>query len=168
MRSIVFGIATTILCTPIMTAASPSSHAYPVRLVIPSIHLNAPIQDVGLDASGAMDVPNGKTNDVGWYEDGTIPGENGTAVMDAHVFAAFAKLKNLKSGADVYVVTEDGEKLHFVVSFAETYALGDIISGDLFGEGSTPHLNLITCAGKLTPDHSTYDHRLIVYTTLVP
>jgi sortase A len=135
--------------------------------VIPSIGLDAPIQDVGIDQTGAMAVPSGKTNNVGWYEYGTIPGQAGAAVIDAHVFAAFSKLNQLKSGDDIYVVTQSGEILHFAVASTKTFALNKIQSSDLFTQTSDRALNLITCAGNLTADHSTYDHRLVVYTTLV-
>lgn len=139
----------------------------PVRLLIPSISLDTPIVDVGVNSKGEMDVPSGKTNNVGWYEDGTIPGDFGSAVLDAHVFAAFHRLRELRKGADVYVTQEDGSKLHFRVSYREVYPLHDVPLVRLFEANDARHLNLITCAGSLTRDHSTYDHRLIVYTTLV-
>ncbi len=114
-----------------------------------------------------MDVPDGDTKNVGWYSSGTVPGNVGSAVIDAHVFAAFAKLKNIKVGSDIYVETDSGQKLHFVVSEIKTYALKDVPTDLLFNRADTARLNLITCAGKLTADHSTYDHRLVVYATLV-
>ena len=139
---------------------------YPVRLIIPSIGLDAPVDPVGLDASGNMAVPSGSTKDVGWYKGGALPGDVGSAVIDAHVFAGFAQLKYVSPGSDIYVVTEDGTKLHFVVSTTDTYALGALNPAELFGLNDARRLNLITCAGNLTPDHSTYDHRLVVYAVL--
>ena len=135
----------------------------PVRLIIPSIKLDAPITPVGTNAKGEMDVPSGKTKNVGWYKDGTVPGENGTAVIDAHVFAAFSKLKNLKAGSDIYVVTATNERVHFVVGGAKTFTLNAITSRDLFGSDGAARLNLITCAGSLTKSKTTYEHRLVVY-----
>src|SRR5689334_6528127 len=70
----------------------------PVRVIIPSIGLNAPIEQMGLTSSGALDVPSGKTNNVGWYAAGTLPGEVGSAVLDAHVFAALKNLKYVEPG----------------------------------------------------------------------
>ena len=139
----------------------------PVRVIIPSIKLDTSIVSVGLNAKGEMDVPSGKTKNVGWYEDGTVPGELGSAVLDAHVFAAFARLRELKEGADVYVVENNGNKLHFKVTFRKVYPLADVPLKRLFLTKDAKMLNLITCAGSLTRNRSTYDHRLIVYTTLV-
>jgi LPXTG-site transpeptidase (sortase) family protein len=135
------------------------------RLVIPSINLNDPIIPVGTDATGAMAVPNGETSEVGWYDDGPQPGQAGSAVLDAHVFAAFKNLNEVKVGDSIYI-NENGESLHFVVTKVETFALSQITSQDLFVQTNDRDLNLITCAGNLTPDHSTYDHRLVVYSTL--
>src|SRR4051812_39392157 len=57
---------------------------YPVRLIIPSIKLDTQVVDVGVNKKGEMDVPAGTTKNVGWYQNGIIPGDLGTAVMDAH------------------------------------------------------------------------------------
>ena len=146
---------------------TPQNVSTPVRIIIPSIGLDSPIQSVGTNTKGEMDVPSGKTNNVGWYKHGTKPGEKGAAVLDAHVFAAFENLKFISPGDDVYVETEDGSKIHFRVADRETYQLSRLSPKQLFA-GKSPHaMNLITCAGALTADGSTYTHRLVVYTTLV-
>ncbi|MBX4200347.1 class F sortase [Candidatus Parcubacteria bacterium] len=137
----------------------------PVRIVIPSVKIDSPILGMGINNKGELDVPSGKTNVVGWYKYGIVPGLQGSAVLDAHVFAAFENLKNLKNGSDVYIITTSGKKLHFVVNTTKTYALGNLSPVTLFGLNDAKRLNLVTCAGNLTPDGSTYDHRLVVYTT---
>ena len=152
---------------PVIAAPIAMVPTEPVRLHIPSIALNDAVAKVGVNAKGEMDVPDGNTKDVGWYGGGTIPGNIGSAVIDAHVFAAFAKLQNIKVGNDIYVETDSGQKLHFVVSEIKTYKLADVPADLLFNRADTERLNLITCTGKLTDDRSTYDHRLVVYATLV-
>jgi sortase A len=150
---------------PDIDTASPNP-ATPVTLTIPSINLNDAIIPVGLTDAGAMAVPSGSTSNVGWYEGGVIPGDVGSAVLDAHVFAAFSKLNEVKVGDSIYVTDAQGDTLRFIVNKVETYALADLTSQMLFVPTSDHDLNLITCAGQLTPDHSTYDHRLVIYTTL--
>jgi len=152
---------------PAPVAAAPAiSPTAPVGLSIPAVGINAPIVPVGVNAKGEMDVPSGKTNNVGWYAAGVTPGNAGAAVLDAHVFAAFSKLHNVGVGDSVYVKTASGQTLRFMVTATRTALLSELTPAMLFEQTDAKHLNLITCAGKLTPDHSTYDHRLIVYTTL--
>jgi sortase A len=114
-----------------------------------------------------MDVPSGSTKNVGWYKYGTAPGDTGSAVLDAHVFAAFSNLHALRVGSDIYVTTANNNTLHFVVQETRLYKLGEVPATVLFNRSDTQRLNLITCAGKLTANHSTYDHRLVVYAVLV-
>lgn len=150
----------------VASATSSANVTYP-RLAVPSIDLNDPIVPVGVDSTGAMAVPSGNTNQVGWYDGGPQPGDVGSAVLDAHVFAAFSKLNDLKTGDSIYIEMSPRVTLHFVVTKTQLFPLSQITSQDLFVPTTDRDLNLITCAGKLTPDHSTYDHRFVVYATLV-
>ena len=140
---------------------------YPVELIIPSIKLDYRVLQVGVNEKGEMDVPNGNTKDVGWYEGGTIPGNMGSAVIDAHVFAAFKNLRYVKVGDDIYVVTRSGKKLHFRAEESLVYKTPQVPAEVLFNRSDARRLNLITCAGKYIPRLETYDHRLIVYAVLV-
>lgn len=140
-----------------------------MRLVIPSISLNSPVTPVGVNEKGEMAVPSGTSNYVGWYKYGTRPGDEGSAVMDAHVFAAFSGLSQLRVGSDIYVKEGDAT-LHFVVRSTQTYLLSAMdlpVVKSIFNQTGGRYLNLITCAGTLTPDHSTYDHRLVIRAELV-
>ena len=140
----------------------------PTTLTIPSLGMKNPIIGVGTNSRGEMDVPSGATQNVGWYEYGTLPGTVGSAVIDAHVFAAFSKISKLVPGSILYVTDDSGAKLAFKVEEVETYALADVPADKLFNRNDgQPRLNLITCAGHLTPDHSTYDHRFVAYAVLV-
>lgn len=145
----------------------PVDPGHPVSLSIPYLALSDKIVSVGVNNKGEMDVPSGSTLNVGWYGGGTTPGDQGSAVLDAHVFAAFRKLRYLKVGGDIFVTMSTGKKLHFVVTDSRVYALADVPLDLLFNRDDGNYVNLITCAGHLTPDHSTYDHRLIVYAKLV-
>jgi LPXTG-site transpeptidase (sortase) family protein len=140
---------------------------FPRVLAIPSIKLNAPIVSVGINEKGEMDVPPGYSNAVGWYQYGTSPGEVGSAVIDAHVYAAFNNLRYVKVGSEIDVATANGKTLRFKVEDSRVYKLGEIPLDYLFSRTDAKRLNLITCAGKFIPSLNTYDHRLVVYATLV-
>jgi sortase (surface protein transpeptidase) len=134
---------------------------------IPSIGLNAPIVNVGIDDLGRMDVPDGNTNNVGWYSGGTAPGEVGSAVLDAHVFAALKNLHKVQAGDSIYVTTRDGRTLNFIVRENSVYKLADVPAQKLFNRADGRWLNLITCAGTYDPATDTYTHRTVVYAELV-
>lgn len=149
------------------TISSKSVHAAPpgtpLYLYIPSLKLYTSIQGVGTDSKGRMDVPSGRTNNVGWYEYGVTPGSSGTAVLDAHNTAAFKTLNKLPVGADIYVYNSNGRWLKFTVMKEETYLAATTPSSVLFepANRSVQKLNLITCAGELLGNGEA-THRLIV------
>lgn len=139
----------------------------PMGIVIPSIGLGTSVEEVGINSKGEMDVPDGKSKNVGWYKYGTVPGKKGSAVMDAHVYAAFKNLKHAKVGDDVYVLTKSGEQLHFVIEKSTVYERDVVPLELLFNRSDDARLNLITCAGKFDRKADTYTHRLVVYAKLV-
>jgi len=138
---------------------------WPSRLIIPSISLNADVEALGVNDKGEMDVPSVE-NTAGWYKYGTLPGNVGSAVMDAHVYMAFKNLHKVSLGDDIFVQKADGSKLHFVVSEIKVYPLAETPAELLFNRADSRRLNLITCAGTWTADRSTYTHRLIVFAEL--
>lgn len=141
---------------------------YPTRLEVPSIRLDTPIVNVGINEKGEMGVPSGETKNVGWYEGGTPPGEKGSAVLAAHVYAAFKKLHTANVGSDVYVTMASGKKLHFVIRESLLYPYtSDILPYYLFERDDQPRLNLITCTGRWLPSAGTYTQRIVLYATLV-
>lgn len=140
---------------------------YPAQIVIPSIKVNSWVEHVGVNAAGEMDVPDGSGNTVGWYKYGVVPGAQGSAVMDAHVYAAFKKLKNAKVGSSIYVLTEKGKTLHFKIISSRVYPLSSVPMDAIFNDVSGKYLNLITCEGKYLWNKETYSHRRVVYAELV-
>jgi len=146
-------------------------NAYPVRLIIPSLNINANVQYVGITAHGSMAVPNNFT-DVGWYKYGPVPGSNGSAVLAGHVDNAlalpgvFKHLQDIQPGADVYIEQKNGEQLHFIVDDVEAYDVTDVPTDKIFENTGTPRLNLVTCDGTWIQSQHQYDQRLVVYTHL--
>ncbi|HWP61604.1 MAG TPA: class F sortase [Candidatus Paceibacterota bacterium] len=146
----------------------------PVRLIIPSINVNANVQSVGLfwNGDGSMGIPTNFT-DVAWYNGGPRPGEPGSAVIDGHLDgkdvkeAVFYNLDKLKAGDLVEVVDSKGQTLQFKVVATKSYdynaPTNDIFSNDI----SKARLNLITCAGDWDAAHKIYSQRIVVFTELV-
>jgi LPXTG-site transpeptidase (sortase) family protein len=144
---------------------------YPVRLQIPSLGIDANVQYVGITAHATMAVPNNFT-DVGWYKYGPVPGSSGSAVMAGHVDNAlalpgvFKHLQDIQQGEDIYVLTKDGNKQHFVVDEVDIYNVNDVPTSRVFETSGSAHLNLITCDGTWVQSQKQYDQRLVVYSHL--
>lgn len=139
----------------------------PARIAIPSVKIDSPVIRVGVNAAGEMDVPDGKTQNVGWYEYGTVPGSVGSAVMDAHVYAAFKRLKSARVGESIYVTDTGGTVREFRITSSKAYPLAQVPMQVIFNDTSGTYLNLITCEGRYLPSKGTYDKRRVVYAQLV-
>jgi sortase (surface protein transpeptidase) len=146
----------------------------PVRLLIPAIGVNAAIQSVGLSwhGNGDMGVPTNFT-DVGWYDQGPLPGAPGSAVIDGHLDgkyvpkAVFYDLGRLKQGDMVMVVDQKGKTWQFQVIASEAYPYDASTTNIFAGGDSKARLNLITCAGDWIKSQGLYNQRVVVFTELV-
>jgi LPXTG-site transpeptidase (sortase) family protein len=140
--------------------------SFPKQLRIPSIQVNAKIQYIGVAVNGNMATPSNFT-DVGWFQNGVVPGNKGSAVIDGHVDnglawpAVFANLGNLNIGDDVFIDTIGGSTLHFKVVNTKDY-FANAGTTEIFSQNDGNYLKLITCAGVWSILHRTHDQRLVV------
>ncbi|QPC48347.1 class F sortase [Mangrovibacillus cuniculi] len=143
----------------------------PARIVIPSLDIDAPITEHGLNENAEMTVPdNGE--EVGWFEPGKKPGEKGNSILAAHVDdytgpAVFFYLKNLKPGDIVEVYDVNDNKKTFEVEKLVAYDRNEAPIAQIFGPSQTPRLNLLTCTGIYDRSIQEHEERLVVYTTLI-
>ncbi|HLY67145.1 MAG TPA: class F sortase [Chloroflexota bacterium] len=142
----------------------------PKELLIPAIHVDAPVEQVGTTPDGVMDVPK-QWNDVGWFDQGYLPGQQGHAVIAGHLDsttdkAVFWELNKLKPGDQVIVDENDGSQLTFDVTGSDVYPYNQAPLQQIFGPADTPMLNLITCNGTFDQGSKNYDKRLVVHTKL--
>ena len=156
-----------------LTTASPAPAPF-VRLSIPAIGVNAPIESVGVRPDGAMETPGQHPwNDVAWYSAGPRPGERGSAVIAGHLDrpggtpAVFWRLRDLHVGDSVLVVDAHGKTLRFHVTRMLYYPPQAAPVQDIFGNTAGSFLNLTTCAGGWIPTQHQTTLRLVVYTSLV-
>ena len=159
--------------TPAFSKQPLSVAATPIRLLIPTIGINAAIESLGTLADGNMATPTQSPwEDVGWYNAGPRPGEKGSAVIDGHLDkpggypAVFWRLRNIQPGSEVKVQSTDGKTLSFHVTRIALYQPQDAPIQDIFGNRSGNYLNLITCAGDWIPSQHQTTLRLVVYTAL--
>jgi len=166
--------------SPPAAAASNNSHATlsqaglvanlrPVRLVIPSIQLDATIESRGLDASRNLDTAQDFEH-AAWYDRGPAPGQPGNALINGHVNwwtgdAVFMRLKQVRTGDRVEVVRADGISVFFVVNGRRTVAATARLAS-LFAPSGSALLTLITCTGVWDPLTMSDTQRLLVSASL--
>lgn len=141
----------------------------PLRLKIPSINVNAPVEYLGLTADGAMDVP--KTpNEVAWFNLGPRPGESGSAVIAGHYGwydnqpAVFDNLYKLRPGDKIFIENDENIAIAFVVREVKIYDKDDIAADVFFSTDGGSHLNIITCTGAWNENEKTRSERLVIFT----
>ncbi|MDR0136595.1 class F sortase [Metabacillus idriensis] len=142
----------------------------PVKVNIPSINVEANIEQVGILENGQMGVPQ-EINNVGWFEPGVKPGSRGSAVLAGHVDsktgpAIFFNLKDLKQGDEIIVTDEKGTSLTFIVKNQESYPRGSAPIDEIFQTEEGQNLNLITCSGTFNRSAGTHEERLVVFAEL--
>jgi LPXTG-site transpeptidase (sortase) family protein len=141
---------------------------HPVRFVIGSMGVNAPVQGVGMTPAGLMDVPKAY-GVVGWYNKGMLPGQKGPAVMVGHYAggagAVFDKLADIKDGDLITVTNGKGQNFTYKVTKKAEYSKEQVPMNELFKPSDDSRLEIITCAGKWQAQN--YDKRLVVSAELV-
>jgi len=168
-RIIAAGASTTVL-----PKRKSNTISLPMRLIIPSVAIDAPVEEVGTQANADLATPTQNPwQDVGWYDQGPQPGERGSAVMDGHLDrpggfpAVFWRLRDVHVGDEVLVRNSLGETIRFRVTRIELFPPQDAPIQDIFGNWGGTYLNLITCAGDWIPSQHQTNLRLVVYTSLV-
>ena len=149
------------------TPTPPPDDAPVARLIIPAIHVDAPISDKGVDAQGVMEDPNGP-NDVAYYtftgRPGFGPGNN--AVFGGHVdyyphrTAVFWDLDKLKPGDEVDVRLQDGTVYSYRVTDAVVYSADAAPVQQILASTPQESVTLITCNGTFSGGG--YNNRLVV------
>ena len=121
----------------------------PVRLVVPSLGVDAPI--IPITAPGGVLLPPGDPQTLGWWRDGAQPGaETGGALITGHTVhtggGAFDDLDTMRSGQRVSVRTSRGV-LEYAVSSVTVYRKSTLArdAERIFSQTVPGRLVLITC-----------------------
>ena len=143
----------------------------PVSVTIPSIGVEAPVVPVGVD-DGEMDIPR-NAGEVAWYRYGPAPGEQGSAVLAAHVAwerrpGAFRDLVRLEPDAVVQVTFDDGTVRRFRVVALVSYDKESLPFDAVFARSGDPTLTLITCGGAFNPSLLSYEENVVAYAVPIP
>lgn len=141
----------------------------PAFLLIPSITVNAVIEQAGLTPDRQMENPTTWGN-VAWYRYGPAPGEEGSAVLAGHLDsetdkAVFWDLHKLKPGDEVKIIDTHGVLRTFTVTGSERYQANNIPMEEIFAQSGKPRIALVTCDGTWSAGGG-YDERYVVFAEL--
>jgi len=150
----------------------PMAASVPVRIKIPSIEVNAPLTQLGLDSTGHLAVPpDNNKNLAGWYKNGPTPGSAGNALIDGHVDnmkgpAVFYNLGALHKNDTIEVDRQDGSAAVFGIDAVEVYEKNAFPDQKVYGSTADPELRVITCGGGYSKKKG-YQGNVVVYAHLV-
>jgi sortase (surface protein transpeptidase) len=153
--------------------AHPMNRALPVRITIPRIHVDAPVEPLGQNADGTVEVPTlTRPNLAGWYKYGPTPGQKGAAVVLGHVDAhrhqaVFFRLGSLRHGDRIQVTRTGGSVAIFAVDSVVPVAKDHFPTGSVYGKTKYAALRVVTCGGKYDKKTMHYLDNIIVYAHLV-
>jgi sortase (surface protein transpeptidase) len=144
----------------------PARPTGPMVIIIPSIGVKAGIVGIGLQADGAMQVPD--PDRVGWYKRGPRPGAPGPAVLIGHVYyrtgpAVFYRLRELRRGDEILIRQRHGPTTRFTVVRLERVPKTALPAKRIWPTTSKQLLRLITCGGSFNHATGHYRDNLIVY-----
>lgn len=143
--------------------------AVPTRVRVPSVDVDSPLLELGLQEDGTVEVPpTGEGSPAGWYRNSPTPGERGPAILLGHVgnahgrLGVFGRLEELGPGDVVEVDREDGTTAVFTVDRAVSYERADFPKDEVYGNTDDAQLRLITCedysawTGRWEANHVVY------------
>ncbi|HEX6526450.1 MAG TPA: class F sortase [Streptosporangiaceae bacterium] len=165
-------VGTKAPAVPIETAAA-LKPSVPVRIVIPSLYVDAPITLLGRSADGEVQVPPlANHNLAGWYDRSVMPGQDGTSIILGHVdsytgTSVFFNIRYLVPGQLVKVVRANGSVATFAVDGVREVAKATFPSREIYGNTRYPGLRLITCGGPFNAASRQYLDNIVVYTHLI-
>ncbi|MCH7577224.1 MAG: class F sortase [Chloroflexi bacterium] len=159
--------------TPTPVAAE---NAAPLRMVIGSIDVDAPIITLGLNYKFTPEVPS-TGYQVSWYDFSAAPGIGSNAVFAGHVSwkqvpAVFSSLNDIREGDAIRLITEEGNELVYEVFANFALDPSDPNSVHVMDRGDEDIITLITCGGSWSPDPSepfggNYSERVVVQARLL-
>jgi Sortase domain len=142
----------------------------PVAVAIPALGVRARIVPEGIGPGGALDIP--PPAEVGWYDQGPAPGQDGTTVLAGHiddhgVAGAFLRLNDLQAGATVRVTTASGRVAAYTVTERRMLPQDDLAGSGLLSQQGAPELVMISCGGDYDEATHLYLDNIVIVATPV-
>lgn len=152
--------------TPLSLPAS-----VPVSVRAPTVGVQSPLAQVGLNSDGTIEVPVAYDT-AAWYRLGPTPGAVGPAVIVGHVDSykgpgVFFALGELKPQQIIDVTRADSTVAHFRVDAVNRYPKEQFPTTAVYGPIDYAGLRLITCGGVFDKTTKNYESNTVVFASLV-
>jgi hypothetical protein len=139
----------------------------PVRLRVPALGLDGPLQRLGRRPDGSVAVPD-RPDVAGWYKEGPRPGQPGPAVILGHVDSrsgpgVFVDLAGLTAGTALLVDRADGSTVRFQVTAVARVPKIRFPTSAVYAPTLQPTLRLVTCGGSFNHARGSYRDNVIVF-----
>ncbi len=145
----------------------------PVRLRIEAIGVDMPVEPVGVEAGGFMELPADPAV-AGWYRYGADPqSADGNTVVSAHVDAPdrpigpLSRLRELSGGETVTVSDAAGDVHTYRIEDVTYYPKQDLPVDRLFAREGSDRLIIITCGGAFDRTTGRYADNVVAVATPV-
>ena len=140
--------------------------AWPVWMYIPSIGVDAEVQDTGTDyvADSMEIVPSGRI--ISWWRESAIPGNDGNAIFGGHnkwsgAYGQLYSMDTMNIGDEMEIVYDDGTSLIFRLESVFVYPLATAPADIIMDTGGEARVTVITCKEPFNPNTGTSDNRII-------
>jgi hypothetical protein len=149
---------------------TPNESTSPTLLTIDVLSVSMPVIPVGLEADGAMEIPDDVMT-AGHYDPdglGVQPGAAGTAVFASHVDSrrqgrgALYQLSSLQRDDRISVTGKDGTETVWRVTDVTTYRKEVLPLADIFTFSGPSRIAVITCGGEFDRAARAYTHNVVV------
>jgi hypothetical protein len=148
--------------------------AAPIRLDVPDVGIDAPVDPVGVTPDGALQLPD-DVHRVGWYRYGPAPGRShGSAVLAGHVdswdqgLGALGRLRSVEPGRRIAVTDAAGQVTRWRVVTRRLVVKQQLPLRELFTRAGPPRLVLLTCGGPFDAGLRSYLDNLVVVAVPAP
>jgi hypothetical protein len=146
----------------------------PVSLSIRAISVQSPLQALGLNADGSLEVPGPGPfyNEAAWYKYSPTPGQLGPSIIEGHIDSAaegpsvFFRLGALRPGDEIDVTRADHTVAVFTVSGVRQFPKAAFPTAIVYGNTSFAALRLITCGGSFDRSVGSYVANTVVFASL--
>jgi sortase (surface protein transpeptidase) len=139
----------------------------PRYITIEGLRVKSRVMRVGTTKEGAVGSPR-NINDVGWYENSVVPGQEGSSLLVGHnqgwtARGVFADLGTLEQGETIKITYGSGVESSFQIKSVEKVPLEKVdMAKYLTTERKTATIFVMSCSGKYDKTNDEYQERTIV------